>query len=391
MNETDQVYSPTRVDLEPQHTAVSYRSPRLTTTGSTRPKRSRRLASEQGSLEMGPEARTQGTVVTGRRVPDAPSMGLTEKGPVMTSHPAHEPVVVATDGTPAAFRGVRYAALEARRLGLTLEIVHVVPGYLPTGPLPMVPDGALQDFGRSVLKRSLVVAQHAAADVETNSKLISGKRVSSIVNAAQRAPLLVLGSRSLTLAARVWTGATVVGVCARARCPVVVVPEDWQVSATVTSLRIVVGFQSPEQAAPLLLDAFALANNTGAEVVVLHAWKLPSGYDDVIVSRVGAAAWKEQQVTKIYDAVSELRTSNPEVPVTVEVVHDRPAHALVEASRAADRLVLSRPVHGGYFHHLGSTARAVLREAHCPVEVLSPVAGREDPAASSRAHESIPT
>jgi nucleotide-binding universal stress UspA family protein len=308
----------------------------------------------------------------------------------MTIHQTREPVVVATDGTPAALRGVRYAALEAQRLGSGLEVVHVVPAYLPNGPLPMVPDGALQEFGRSVLDESLEVAHRTAGEVETLSRLVSGKRVSSIVDAAQHAPLLVLGSGSSSLASRVWMGATVAGVCARARCPVVVVPEDWQMSSTRPMGRIVVGFQSPEQAAALLPDAFALAGDTGAAVVVLHAWKLPSGYDDVIVGRVGEAVWHEQGVQVIDDALVELRRTYPDVAVSVEVTHDRPAHALVQASRVADRLLLSRPAHGAYLHHLGSTARTVLRGAHCPIEVLPPVAARHRSDAS-QAYETSST
>lgn len=309
----------------------------------------------------------------------------------MNFHATHEPVVVATDGSPAALRGVRYATLEAQRLGASLEIVHVAPGYLPIGPLPMLPDGTFQEFGRSVLEHSQAVARDTSSGVETVSRLASGTRVSSIVEASWNAPLLVLGSRSLTLAARVWSGATVAGVCARARCPVVVVPEDWQTRGSGSPSRILVGFKSPEQAAVLLPHAFALARDSGAELVVVHGWKLPSSYDDIIASRVGEAKWEEQQDAVIEGALTELRGNYPDVPVSIEVVHDRPAHALVEASRGADRLYLSRPAHGGYFHHLGGVARTVLRETHCPVEMLPPVPLSSQPSGSPREHESIPT
>lgn len=307
----------------------------------------------------------------------------------MNSHATHESVVVATDGTPAALRGVRYATFEAQRLGLNLEILHVLPGYLPTGPLPMLADGDLQAFGHSVLEQSQAVARDTSSDVKTVSRLVSGTRVSSIVEASRNAALLVLGSRSLTLAARVWTGATVAGVSARARCPVVVVPEDWQLRDSAS--RLVIGFKSPQEAAVLLGRGFARARDSGAELVVLHGWKLPSAYDDIIVSRFGEAKWEEQQDTVIDGALAELRSNYPDVPVIIEVVHDRPAHALVAASQGADMLYLSRPAHGGYLHHLGVVARTVLREAHCPVEVLPPVSGNSHPPGSPQDHESIPT
>jgi nucleotide-binding universal stress UspA family protein len=58
--------------------------------------------------------------------------------------------------------------------------------------------------------------------------------------------------------------------------------------------------------------------------------------------------------------------------VRVDLVHGQPGNILVEASREADVLVISRPVHGGFVHHLGAAARAVLREASCPVLVVPP-------------------
>jgi hypothetical protein len=47
-------------------------------------------------------------------------------------------------------------------------------------------------------------------------------------------------------------------------------------------------------------------------------------------------------------------------------------------ARTADRLVIVKPAHGSYLHHLGSTARGVLRESRCPVQVLMPRAGLDD-------------
>jgi nucleotide-binding universal stress UspA family protein len=60
------------------------------------------------------------------------------------------------------------------------------------------------------------------------------------------------------------------------------------------------------------------------------------------------------------------------VKLDVRVVHERPSTALVDASREADRLLITRPLHGGRLHHLGTTGRYVLRSAHCPVEVTAP-------------------
>ena len=68
----------------------------------------------------------------------------------------------------------------------------------------------------------------------------------------------------------------------------------------------------------------------------------------------------------------------PTVKAYVRVVLRRPAGALVGASGRADRLIVTKPDHGARVHHLGSTARALLRDAECPVEVVPPRQGPED-------------
>ena len=53
-------------------------------------------------------------------------------------------VVAATDGSHGARAAVGYAAGEARTRGLPLEIVTVMPAYLPAGPFPVAPDASMR-------------------------------------------------------------------------------------------------------------------------------------------------------------------------------------------------------------------------------------------------------
>ena len=132
------------------------------------------------------------------------------------------------------------------------------------------------------------------------------------------------------------------------------------------------GFKSPAHAAELFDVSFPLADELDAELVVLHAWRLEGVYDDIIVDRVEEEQWCREQTELIERELVDYRAAFPDVPVRIFVRHEDPAHALVRATRGADRVLIVRPAHGGLVHHLGRTARAVLREAHCPVEVLAP-------------------
>ncbi|MGA8246886.1 MAG: universal stress protein [Nocardioides sp.] len=291
----------------------------------------------------------------------------------MTAHDEQEGhVVVGVDGSERGYAGVRYAAREAHRAGVPLDVVNVIPGYLPVGPLLMVPDGSLQAFGGSVVERAAELAHEVVPEIDVVTHTLAGGRVHELVEFAREARLLVVGARHLTVAQHIWTGATVTGVVSRATCPVVVVPPTWE--PTEPCGRVVVGFKSPQHSVELFDEAFALADGLGADLVVVHAWKLPSAYDDMVAARVRADDWNAEEAERIDELLSDCRGAYPNVVARVEVVHDRPVQALVDASRGADRLVLVKPAHGSHLHHLGSTARGVLRMSACPVEVVPPVA-----------------
>ena len=76
--------------------------------------------------------------------------GTDREESVMNAQPReHGTVVVGVDGSERGLAGVRYAAQEALRLGVRLDVVHVSPGYLPEGPLLLIPDGSLQSVRRA--------------------------------------------------------------------------------------------------------------------------------------------------------------------------------------------------------------------------------------------------
>lgn len=287
----------------------------------------------------------------------------------MSTTPPRGHVVVGTDGSESGYAGVRYAAEEAARREVPLDVVHVVPGYLPVGPFLMIPDGALQSFGASVADCASRAACEHVPGLDVTSHLVPGNRVRTLVRLSRKAGLLVLAARHLSPLDHLAVGSTVAGVVSRAACPVTVVPVGWEPPER-PHRRVVAGYRSPRHSAELFEDAFAVADSLRAELVVLHAWRLEGVYDDVVCGRVEEDRWNAEERALIETTLEGYRETYPDVPVRIVVVHDRPVHALVRASRTADRLVLVKPAHGGYLHHLGTTARALLRTAACPVEVV---------------------
>jgi len=282
-------------------------------------------------------------------------------------------VVVGVDGSEETLGALRYAAVEAGAAGVGLKLVHVVPDHLPISPMVPLTPGELTETGTEILRAAEAFVHEVAPGLAVESWLHHGTRSGQLVEGSTGARVLVVGRDTHPLAERLLRGDAATGVAARSLVPVVQVPADWLPPAPDREPTVVAGVKEPAHSAALLGDAFAVAHQLGATLVVLHSWTMPSGYDDIIESRVASQDWSRKSVLAIEDVLREWRAAFPDVKVEVRVVHDHAAHALVEAAKDADLVVLLRRAHGvPAATHLGGTARAVLRSATIPVRVVAP-------------------
>ncbi len=277
-------------------------------------------------------------------------------------------VLVGVDGASGSTGTIRYAATEARRVGTGLHLVHVVADYAAMAPmLPLVPSEVAATAHR-ILERAATVAAAEVGRERVVTSLARGSRVPRLVKAAEHASLVVLGREAHSGLERLVTGATTIGVAARAGVPTIAVPPGWEPGHG--QARVVVGLKSTRHARGLLGRAFAEAALRDAELVIVHAWELASGYDDLIVDRVAGTEWAERIAHQIEEHLTEWRDRFPRVPVDVRVVHGQAAQVLREESTRAELLMLVRRLHGFPGGHLGGTGRLLLRESLCPVEVV---------------------
>lgn len=282
-------------------------------------------------------------------------------------------IVVGTNGSAGSARAVQYAALEAERLGVGLDIVHVLPDFTSLAPttdiFPTDLDSDIEAIGRSVLQQAADAAAGHAGTVRCRQLLRVGRTVPTLVDVARDARMIVLGHETVTPLRRIYTGAVTMGVMARAGRPVVSVPADW--SPPTGPGRVVVGLKSSRHSAELLAAAFREASARGAGLTVVHAWSLPNMYDDRIVTRTREAAWTAAATGDVEELLAGERAQFPHVAVEVRSVHDQAVHALLEEVESPDLLVLVRRARGfPPAANLGSTARALLQRSPCPVMVL---------------------
>lgn len=280
-------------------------------------------------------------------------------------------VTVGVDGRPDTLAALRYGCREATSLGATLELVHVVPDFLPVSPRSPESPVDLAAIGASLLADATKRVAALAPDLVVETRLRHGFRAAQIATTARGAVEVVLGRDDRPVLQRLLRSDTVTAVAARASAPVVEVPSGWRSDAHGI---VVVGVKSRRHAPELLDEAFTVARRRHATLVVLHAWQLPNAYDDIIEIRVDLESWRRHAATQTEDLLTEWRAAYPEVPVHVEVVHGHAAQALVAASRSADLVVIVRREHGvPAALHLGGVARTVLRASECPVWVAPPV------------------
>ena len=142
----------------------------------------------------------------------------------MTVHETSRRVVVAYDGDEGSREALLAAAEEAALHDALLDVVHVVD-LRPIGALAALPEYAddAHAAGTRVLNR---VPALLPSGVRFTTRVEHGDPGRVLVQAAQGARLLVVGSRTHSMLAGVVLGSVTLHCVMHAPCPVLVVPMD---------------------------------------------------------------------------------------------------------------------------------------------------------------------
>ena len=277
-------------------------------------------------------------------------------------------IVVGITGPNREQAALRFAAHHASRTGATAVLVHAFHADPRTPPGIHLTYGGASDIGTWVVKEVTDEFARANPGCEFHGLSVGGPPARVLADLSRDARLVVVQQHGGHGLGRIFTGSTATGVAARAECPVVSVNPDWQ-SQDATG-EVVVGVHEGGGPRDVLEAGFAWASETGAPLRVVHAWRLDGAYDEIITARVDAD-WRREQKQAIEEAVVGLREQYPHVDVTVEVRHQWASDVLVDDSRVASMVIVGRHhARPWATHHVGSVARAVLREAKSPVMVV---------------------
>ena len=282
-------------------------------------------------------------------------------------------LTVGLDGSAAAERALGWAIAEARRRSMQLQIVSVWRTPLVTaGPSSALAVPLMVQSAQLYAQHVVDAAAKRAADagVAATTEVLEGHPTTELLRLAQGSDQLVVGDRGTSAVGRFLLGSVSTAATHYAPVPVTVV----RGRQDATHRRVVVGVDGSSASAAALRRAAVEAVCSGAELLVVAAWQLLDvelleGFSGRLLPQVDdARQWAETRATQLIDHESaSLRDCN----VRLDVVHEHPVPALLDAASRADLLVVGTRG-GGFFDRmlLGSVSSACLHHADCPVQVV---------------------
>ncbi len=289
-------------------------------------------------------------------------------------------VVVAVDGSEASKNAVRWAANTAMKRGIPLRIAssYTIPQFLyAEGMVP--PKELFDDLQAESLEKieqARAVAHEVAPELKIGHTVAEGSPIDMLLEMSHDVTMIVMGSRGMGGLSGMVMGSVSASVVSHAACPVVVVREDNQVTESTKYGPVVVGVDGSEISQKATHYAFAEAHARGAELIAIHTWmdmQVQASLAGLSAAQTEWAEVEKEQGALLSERLQAFQEEFPDVPVKKIIARDRPVRALSDAAEGAQLLVVGSHGRGGFKGMLlGSTSRALLQSAPCPMMVVRP-------------------
>ena len=289
-------------------------------------------------------------------------------------------VVVAVDGSAASHNAVRWAANTANKRGIPLRLAssYTMPQFLyAEGMVP--PQELFDDLQSETMEKideARAIAHEVAPELKIGHTIAEGSPIDMLLDMSRDVTMIVMGSRGLGGLSGMVMGSVSAAVVSHASCPVVVVREDNTVDESTKYGPVVVGVDGSDVSQKATEIAFAEAYARGAELVAVHTWMDMQVQASLAGLSAAQQQWEEverEQIDMLTERLQPMADAHPEVQVRKVITRDRPVRALVENSEGAQLLVVGSHGRGGFKGMLlGSTSRALLQAAPCPMMVVRP-------------------
>lgn len=294
--------------------------------------------------------------------------------------PKQDIIVCAVDGSDASKTAAKWAANTAVKRGIPLRLVssYSMPQFLyAEGMVP--PQELYEDLEAETLEKieeAKKVAVDFVPDVDVSHQIEEGSPIDMLLDLSEQCTMIVMGSRGLGGLSGMVMGSVSAAVVSHASCPVVVVREDNHVTEETKYGPVVVGVDGSGVSQKAIENAFKEADARGAELIAVHTWMDMQVQASLAGLSAAQQQWQvveEEQNALLGHRLAGWKERFPDVKVTKVVTRDRPVRALADASEGAQLLVVGSHGRGGFKGMLlGSTSRALLQAAPCPMMVVRP-------------------
>jgi nucleotide-binding universal stress UspA family protein len=280
--------------------------------------------------------------------------------------------VVGVDDSAEAAHAYRWAVLRGDRFGpVTPVAAWQYPWWYYIGAPMIAPDGPGPDIERDAAKMVDQLVAGAPPGPQTDPIVARGRAGRILVEVAENAALLVVGTRGRGALADQVLGSVSNYCAAHSPVPLVVVPENRPVDDS--SGLILVGIDGSEGADAALDWALRYASAED-RVVAYQAWDIPviTGYESIAIDPTVVEGATVEAAARTAAAACE-RVGVPTGRVEVRVGEGDPRGVLQRLGADADLIVVGRRGHGRVAHAvLGSVTTALVHRPVAPIAVVPP-------------------
>jgi len=290
-------------------------------------------------------------------------------------------ILVGVDGSEGSLRALRWTVEEAARRKALVRAVTVWQSPLATGEAfeSHVNEAKLFDKAKARSTQALNEVLGQYPEVLIEPLVLEGEPAATLCVEAQRADLLVVGSRGHGALGALLLG-SVSSQCARqSPCPIVIVPKSTRKEADAGAAgRIVVGVDGSEASRRALAWAIEEAVARHDVIEAVSVWRGTDPDDDMGLEwrtfpsiQRHEAAMAEAAEERLGRAIAEVAGENPAAAIEPLVLEGDPATSLCERAARADLLVVGSGSHGALAGHLlGSVSSKCAQHSPRPVVII---------------------
>lgn len=283
-------------------------------------------------------------------------------------------VLVGVDGSEDGLRAVAFAARTALARDIDLLLVHAVDDAVLAGTWGVVYDpSSLEAAAGEVLQEATAHAGEVGLTAERiHTEVVLGNAAAVLAKLAKDAELLVIGRRAISGLERMFVGSTSVSLASTASCPVVVISNAANPTATGGSGVVAVGVECDKHSTHTLRAAFEEAARRGARVLAMTVQSTvpPGMFGGYRLTNDAETEMKRAAELQLADLVSRVAAEFPGVEHDQRVILGHPVEQLIATSSEVDLLVLGMRPPSAIGFSIGGVTRAVLAHAKSPLLIV---------------------